>query len=177
MNFTGAGCLFFNEQFLLAGYQPRKQRPVLSGLGGKKEGDEDVFTTGLRETLEELFELFYVPPGWIEQIQCSVPHKGLLKNGDYVSILYSFDDLQKILEILKTLSCKSDLYDDFPTNLLALVFNRKQMDKPPEVSHLTFVPLVFHTTETPFVSPEFLKDMRLLLQSGILVQPRGSVDS
>lgn len=167
MNFTGAGCLFFNEQFLLAGYQPRKQRPVLSGLGGKKEGDEDVMTTALRETLEELFELSSVPPGWIEQIQTSVSHKGFLKNGDYVSVLYSFDQLQMILEILKTLGCESDLYEDFPTNLLSLVFNRKQMESPPEVSHLTFVPLVFHTTETPFVSPEFLKDMRLLLQSGV----------
>lgn len=176
MDFTGAGCLFYNDQFLLAGYQPRKQRPVLSGLGGKKEVGEDVLTTALRETIEELFELSAVAPGWIEQIQCSVPHKGLLKNGDYISVLYSFDDLQKILEILKTLGCESELYTEFPTNLLALVFNRKQTEKIPEVSHLTFLPLVFHAVETPFVSPYFLKDMRLLLQSGI-IQPCSTVDS
>jgi hypothetical protein len=174
MNFTAAGCLFYNEQFLLAGYQPRKQRPVLSGLGGKREEGEEFWTTALRETVEELFELSTVPPGWIEQIQCSVPHKGFLKNGDYVSVLYSFDDLQKILEILKTLQCQSELYEEFPTNLLALLFNRKQLEYPAEVSHLTFLPLVLHAVDTPFVSSDFLKDMRLLLQSGI-VQPRGSI--
>lgn len=168
MNFTGAGCLFFNEQFLLAGYQPRKQKPMLSGLGGKREGEEDMFTTALRETIEELFELPAVPSEWIDQIQRSIPHKGILKNGDYVSVLYSFDDLQSILNILHANSCRSDLYEDFPTTLLSLVFNRKQLNQRPELSHLTFLPLVFHAVDTPFVSAEFLKDMRLLLQSGLL---------
>lgn len=176
MDFTGAGCLFFNDQFLLAGYQPRKQRPVLSGLGGKKEEGEEIWTTALRETIEELFELSTVPAVWIEQIQCSVPHKGFLKNGEYVSVLYSFEDLQTILEILKMMGCKSEFYDEFPTNLLALLFHRKQLETLPEVSHLTFLPLVLHALDTPFVSPQFLKDMRLLLQSGAL-QPRGSIHS
>lgn len=167
MNFTGAGCLFFHDQFLLAGYQPRKQRPVLSGLGGKREGDEDFFTTALRESLEELFEIT-VPVAWIHQIQTTVPNKGVLKNGDYYLVLYSFEDLQTILQILNTNGCESPLYQDFPTNLLSLVFNRKQLEHPPEVSHLTFLPLVVHETKTPFVSSEFLKDMKLLLESGLL---------
>jgi hypothetical protein len=169
MNFTGAGCLFFNEQFLLAGYQPRKQRPMLSGLGGKREGEEDFLTTAIRETLEELFEIS-VPVAWIHQIQTTVPNKGVLKNGDYSLVLYSFDDLQTILHILKANHCISELYDDFPTNLLALVFNRKQLKQLPEISHLTFLPLVFHAIETPFVSADFLKDMKLLLQSGLIPQ-------
>ena len=174
MNFTGAGCMFFNEQYLLAGYQPRKQKPVLSGLGGKREGEEDILTTALRETLEELFELETVPLEWITAIQESVPNKGLLKNGEYVSVLYSFDDLQKILDLLKEKGCQSQLYEYFPTNLLPLLFNRRQLKTPPEISHLTLLPLVFHALETPFVSPSFLKDMRLLLQSGV-VQPSSSV--
>jgi hypothetical protein len=174
MNFTGAGCLFFNDQFLLAGYQPRKQKPMMSGLGGKREGEEEFLTTALRETLEELFEIT-VPFVWIEQIQTTVPNKGVLKNGDYVSVLYSFEDLQKMLEILKINHCESLLYDDFPTNLLALVFNRKQLKQLPEISHLTFLPLVFHAVETPFVSSEFLKDIKLLLQSGLLSKPSSSV--
>jgi hypothetical protein len=50
----------------------------VSGLGGKREEGEEFWTTALRETVEELFELSTVPPGWIEQIQCSVPYKGFL---------------------------------------------------------------------------------------------------
>lgn len=164
MNFSSAGCLFSNEQFLLAGYQPRKQKPFLSGLGGKREGDESFFVTALRETIEELFEIQTVPFEWIEEIQTTVVHKGIVKNGDYISVLYSFQDLESILHLLKQRGVESELYEIFPTSLFELIFKRKLLEYPAEISHLTLLPLVLHSIETPFVSPYFIKDMRLLLQ-------------
>lgn len=173
MNFTGAGCIFSNEQFILAGYQPRKQKPIVSGLGGKREGEEEASTTALRETLEELFELHEaISPEWIQQIQTTIPSKGVLQNGDYISFLYTFEDLQKLLELLHQYGCQSCLYDTFPTNLFSLLFNRKLLAYPPEVSHLLLFPLVHHPKEAPFVAKHFLSDIRLLL-----TKPSSSVDS
>lgn len=172
MNFAAAGCLFWNDQYVLGGYQPRKQKPMISGLGGKKEDGEDSSRTALRETIEELFELETVPLEWIESIQQELGPRPHLPNGEYISILYSFDDLHHILQILQAKGAQSPLYEEFPTNLLSLLFNRKQLASPPEISHLVLIPRVQHPKDCPFVSPYFLKDIRLLL-----LQPSGPVDS
>lgn len=164
MEFTGAGCIFCNSQYILAGYQPRKQKPCISGLGGKREGTEDVSFTALRETIEELFELQTVPPEWIESLLQTLKPFQLLPNGDYVSVVYSFEDLSTLLHYLHEKGCKSELYEEFPTNLLSLLFNRKLLDYPAEISHLILLPLVNHSKENPFVASHFLKDIRLLLQ-------------
>lgn len=164
MNYASAGCIFHSKQFILAGYQPRKQKPVLSGLGGKREGNEECIATALRETIEELFELQTVPLEWIQEIQERIPSQGHIQTGDYVSFLYSFDDLQKMLDLLKEKGAMSELYDEFPTNIVSLLFNRKQLEYPAEISHLVLFPLVVHPKDAPFVSPYFLKDIRCLLQ-------------
>jgi hypothetical protein len=52
-----AGIVFTNGTHILAGYQPRKKNPHISGLGGSKQKDESYMQTAWRETLEELFEL------------------------------------------------------------------------------------------------------------------------
>jgi hypothetical protein len=162
MNYSSAGCMFFDQQFVLAGYQPRKQKPFLSGLGGKREGKETYDITALRETIEELFEFQTVPLEWITDIQERVPSKGTVKNGDYIIVLYSFEDLQQILEILQERGAVSELYSKFPVNLVDLLFHRKQLQYPAEISHLTLLPFVNHSSDTPFVSPYFVKDIRIL---------------
>jgi hypothetical protein len=172
MNFTSAGCIFYNEQFILAGYQPRKQKPIVSGLGGKREGEEDASTTALRETIEELFELQTVPLEWIQEIQATIPFQSFLQNGDYITFLYSFDDLQKLLLSLQFKGCTSEVYEEFPTNLFSLLFNRKQLAYPAEISHLLLFPLVNHPKDSPFVDRHFLSDLRLLL-----AKPSGPVDT
>ena len=172
MNFTGAGMLFCNSQFCLGGYQPRKQKPMISGLGGKREGEEDILTTAFRETLEELFELSTIPLEWIESLQKEVSWKAQIPNGEYISFVYSFEDLQSILNFLAKKEVQSPVYTEFPTNLLSLIFNRSLKTPPPEISHLVLLPLVSHSKENPFVSPYFLKDLRLLLS-----QPSGTIHS
>ena len=164
--------LFCNSQFCLGGYQPRKQKPMISGLGGKREGEEEILTTAFRETLEELFELSTVPLEWIESLQKEVSWKTKIMNGEYVSFVYSFEDLQCILNFLEKQGVQSPLYEEFPTNLVSLLFNRNLKTPPPEISHLVLLPLVSHPKDNPFVSPYFLKDLRLLLS-----QPSGSIDS
>ena len=172
MSFTGAGCIFLNDQYILAGYQPRKAKPILSGLGGKREGEETSLVTALRETIEELFELQTVPLEWIEWIHTTIPYQKLLQNGDYISYVYTFDNLQQILEYLKGKGAVSELYDEFPTNLLSLLFHRKQLAYPPEISHLVLFPLVDHPKDSHFVAKHFLSDLRLLL-----IKPSGPVSS
>ena len=51
-NFMGAGCIFTNGTHVLAGFQPNKKSPAISGFGGKRHGTETFTQTALRETLE-----------------------------------------------------------------------------------------------------------------------------
>ena len=55
-NFRAAGSVFTDSKIILAGYQPRKKKPFISGIGGKREEGESYMDTAIRETVEELFE-------------------------------------------------------------------------------------------------------------------------
>lgn len=172
MNFKGAGCIFRNESHLLAGYQPRKAKPIVSGLGGKREGEESALVTALRETLEELFEFQTVPFQWIEEIQQRIPYRRTLENGEYISYVYTFEDLERILSFLHEQGASSELYTVFPLNLFSLLFERKQLSYPPEISHLLLLPLVNHPKDSHFIARHFFSDIHLLL-----TQPSGPIDS
>ena len=164
MNFTSAGCLFTDEMCVLAGYQTRKQKPFLSGLGGKRRGEETYFVTALRETLEELFEIKTVPLEWIEDILQEVPFPKELHNGDYIFLLYTFDDLERMLQRLSRKNIQSPLYTIFPTTKTQLLFERKKTNPPAEISHLALLPLVSQPPDNPLVSHHFLKDIRIFLE-------------
>ena len=91
MEYTSAGCIFTNGTHILGGYQPNKQAPCISGIGGKREGCEEFVETAMREMLEEIFGI-YARPDFVTALMV-VPYERLLISGDYVSLIYSFSSV------------------------------------------------------------------------------------
>jgi len=157
--YEGSGCIFTDENHYLAGYQPNKKNPMISGIGGSKEEGETYIITAIREAIEELFEV-NVKREIINDIQMYIMPRRIIKNGSYVIVKYSFEDLQYMMKIIRSHRIVSPLYDKIPINILELIFNRK-IDKSSEISHLAILPLV--KCEGDFVGNELLSDINLLL--------------
>ena len=154
--FKAAGVVFTDGKLILAGYQPLKKTPFISGIGGSKEPGESYKETALREMVEELFE---VPPpaGLIAELKKHKPNR-VLHTGTYVRLVYTFEDLDAMLKLMKTYSLKSPLYDTFPETLMELLFERRPKAKV-EISHLCLLPVVKHDAGAPFVVSYFVKEM------------------
>lgn len=155
-----AGVIFTDETLLLCGYQPHKAAPCISGIGGTCEPGEDVFTCAIREMIEELFESKYMAPGLLRTMKEIAPRK-VFVNQNYHIIMYSFEDLDRILKTLAMLGLESPLYDVFPTTLHALLFTRKVGSVSAEISHLALLPIVHYTS--PFVDSHLISDMKEIL--------------
>jgi hypothetical protein len=161
MEYSSAGCIFTNGRHVLGGYQPSKATPCISGIGGKKEGDEEFIETAMREMLEELFGIYNRKD--LTKSLMAIPYERLLISGDYLNVVYNFDGLVKILEELRNLYAVSSLYMELPLTLTELILNRLPVDS--EISHLCLLPVVKHTRGTPFVENCFMKDIVMLLPS------------
>ena len=160
MEYTSAGCIFTNGTHIIAGYQPNKPNPCISGLGGKKEEGETVLQTAIRETIEELFG-FYDFPEIVLKV-CLLEPMQVFHNGKYGMVVYSFCDLEKILVIVKESGKVSPLYAEMPVSLNDLLFLR--MEGKAEISHLCVLPLLKHEKKYPFIEPYFLKDLQMLVE-------------
>ena len=159
--YKAAGSVFTDGKLILAGYQPLKNKPFISGIGGKKEEGETYKVTALRETVEELFEFDTVPGKLIEDLMKVTPEK-VIQNGTYIMMVYNFDDLATMLKIISKYKLKSKLYDAAPLTLMDLLFKRK-IDLV-EISHLALLPLVKHEKSTPYVNAYFIEDMPILMK-------------
>lgn len=157
--FKAAGCIFTDGKYALAGYQQNKGRPSISGLGGSKKNGETFMDTALRETLEELFEVYDIEQKLLKELKAISPRR-LYQSDDYVSVIYSFDDLQRFLTILKrsTKVKATVLYKIFPKSVYELIHNRVIVSTS-EISYLMLVPLLKHKPGNPFIDPLFLKDI------------------
>ena len=146
---------------MLGGYQPKKESPCISGIGGKRElRDTSFLYTGLREFLEEIFAI-EPTTSYIELIQEHVTPLRIVELGGYINIVYSFTDLETILSILNAKGVTSRLYDTFPLSLNDLIFSRKVTEEQ-EITHLAILPRVSTHGEGPFVGREFIKDMKYI---------------
>jgi len=153
--YTGAGCLFINGVHTLAGYQPRKSEPTISGFGGKKEPEEtDPFQTAVRETLEELFGLH---KDVIKHIQLPLKPKRIIQNGSYHVYVFTFADLEQILYTLQELGVSSPYYLYLPNTIPELIFHRR-VDSDSEIGSLCLLP-----AEIATISKDFLEDMKRVL--------------
>lgn len=167
IDYTAAGSVFTDGRLILAGYQPLKRSPTISGIGGKKEEGEAYIETAIRETIEELFEVSDIPKSLIADIKTVTPQR-IIQNGKYIMIVYNFADLEEILKIVKKHKISSPIYDKMPVNLMDLLFNRKLIySNPdpfwkPEISHLSLLPVVNHKG-AHFVDSGFIDDMPILL--------------
>jgi len=160
MEYTSAGCIFTNGTHILGGYQPNKQAPCISGIGGKREGCEEFVQTAMREMLEEMFGI-YARPDFVTAVM-TIPYDRLLISGDYVSLIYSFSSLEKILTELVRLEATSSMYNEMPLCLNDLIL--KRLPTKSEISHLCLLPVVKHPRGTPFIENCFMKDIIGLLQ-------------
>ena len=144
-----SGVLFTDNNVLLAGYQPKQK--TISGIGGMANPGETTHQTAMREMLEELFGYEIIPADLLKDVQLS-PQR-VLWSKDYVVYVYSFRDLEVILDIIKWHNIRSPFYAVLPLSCADLVFKRRT---PPdaEITHLCVLPC-----ESQDITPELLGDI------------------
>ena len=154
--FKAAGVAFTNGIHVLAGFQPHKKHPSISGIGGSREPGESYMQTALRECVEELFEPKSIPKTLIPKLAGIAPQK-VIQTGSYINAIYTFDDLHAMFLIIKRAGLQSPLYKTFPKTLMELIMNRK-FTSAAEISHLVLLPVVAQSAET-YMDPNFVADM------------------
>lgn len=153
MEYTAAGCLFVNGTHALAGYQPGKTVPCISGIGGKREErDSGVMETALREMLEEVLGIY--DSARFMGALTGVEYITMIRGRNYVNIVYSFLALEKILAVVQGSGVQSPYYKVFPLTLNDLIFSREAGGA--EIVHFAVLPLV---PDLPWVDPYFVKDL------------------
>ena len=160
--YTCAGTIFTDGKLILAGYQPHKRVPFITGIGGSKYENETYLETAIRETLEELFEFETIPQALLYEIQFTVPPKRTLQNKNYSMVVYTFTDLETILGLFCKYELTSKVYDEIPKTLFDVLFRRNTCETA-EISHVCILPFVAHRSNRPFVDKHFVKDIQLLL--------------
>lgn len=153
-----AGCLFTDKKYVLAGFQEKNGKHIISGFGGKiEETDECQIDTAIRETIEELFHVQEVPKELIKYLMIHYIPRNHFQNGDYRVFIYDFLDLADFLHICLGFGIQSPLYDVFPKSLEALILHRKIVPEA-EIKQLVLLPL-FSALE---ICPYFQSDLALL---------------
>lgn len=171
--FMGAGCVFADDKHILAGYQPHKGKPCISGIGGHAEAGETYLQTAYRETIEEIFHVSTIPSGLVDTlIRRMRPHDIRNKKG-YVILRFTFQDLTLFLQLCKQAKLQTPLYTKFPLTLFDLIRLRKR-DTHAELSTLCLLPIENHTNRmTQFVHPGFVHDISEISEDIRKVQTTG----
>lgn len=155
-----AGCLFTDKKYILAGFQTKNEKTILSGFGGKiEESDDCEIDAAIRETLEELFHIQNVSKELIHYIMVHYIPRNQFKNGDYHVYVYDFLDLADFLQICVGFGIHSPLYEVFPKCLEDLILKRKILPEA-EVQQLLLLPV---STEIE-ICPYFQSDLKILAQ-------------
>lgn len=165
-NYKASGVLFTNGTHMLAGYQSNKKTSFISGIGGTRENGETYFETAIRETLEELFEIYIITEKLFQDIKEHLIPKKVIQIKQYINIIFSFSDLQILMDLIKKHNIISELYVSFPSNINDLIFNRKLLDKKVEISHLCILPLVNYSN-TSHIDRHFLSDISQVMDINI----------
>lgn len=153
-----AGCLFTDKRYVLAGFQTKNEKVILSGFGGKIEDSDDCEIDGaIRETLEELFHIQNVSKELIHYLMVHYIPRNQFQNGEYRVHVYDFLDLADFLQICAGFGVKSPLYDVFPRCLEDLILKRKIVSEA-EVQNLILLPLASDLE----ICPYFQSDLKIL---------------
>ncbi len=139
---AAAGCFFTNGTHVLAGYQPTKKQPIISGIGGRVKPGETWHQAAIREMFEELLEIHELPDQFTTEIGAAVKFSHAFVSNKYTFTLYSFADLEKILVLAAAKGLASPAYPDgIPTTVADLVFKRN-IQATTEVKQLVLLPLI-----------------------------------
>jgi len=154
-DYVSAGCMFIDNKSVLAGYQPNKKKPMISGFGGKRKMGESFMDTALRETFEELFDIEIVPKILIKEVSEKIQPREIRTQGSYIMLIYTLSDLDNILFLARKYIGCSELYPiSFPKNYIELMYYRTN-NGDCEVSHIVLLPRVRNI----YIDPLFMGDI------------------
>lgn len=156
---ASGGCIFTDGTYVLAGLQVKNEQKLVSGFGGKALEAEESIHGALRETVEELLELFDIPQ-IIDDIFIHYLPQRFFQNGSYLLLQYTFEDLEDILKTIQSYKVVSPVYETFPLTIQDLLFKRKRSETA-EIQCLAFLPL----TDGMQFDNAFLSDIALLLKT------------
>lgn len=146
-----AGCLFYQNNLVLAAYNPKYQ--IWSGIGGKIMPDEAPKAAAFRETIEELFG-FTPSQDIIDECLHAFNLSELTINNTYGIVPINFTMFVHLSYILRAKKCTSIYYNTIPTEINELVYQRKIIHNA-EITHLKIV----NTLESnPEISRDLLTD-------------------
>ena len=158
-NFMGAGCVFTDGKHVLAGYQPNKKHPCISGIGGHREKGENYYQTAFRETVDEIYHVSKLPTHLVPRLMNELHPKKEENHNNYIILNYNFDDFKKFLKICKKSGLESPVYKNIPRTLMEAIKER-EVDLAAEITHLCLLPVIRDFEGRSFVHPAFLKDMK-----------------
>jgi len=164
--FTAAGVLFTDGTHVLAGFQPLKETPSISGFGGSREGKETIRETAFRELLEELFDpepepepTFNIKP-LIRVLKERYKKDPIVKKSSYRFLILPFRELTAILALVKAIGLRSQVYTMIPTTIADLIKKRR----PLPTSEISTLMLLSRTATTgskgEAIDPHFLEDLQ-----------------
>jgi hypothetical protein len=164
-NYTSAGCIFIEKSLILSGYQKKKSKYIISGIGGKKEkNDKNPIHTAIREMVEELFNVTTLSDKLLNELIQIKPKKTIITK-NHVNFIFTFFQLDEMLEIMYDYKIKSNIYSVFPTCINELLFNRK-INNNSEISHLCLLPIV-KTKIT--IDNDFINDINSLDENTTMI--------
>jgi hypothetical protein len=157
--FQAAGVLFTDGTDVLAGFQPLKEEPSISGFGGSREGKETIRETAFRELLEELFEpepTFDIKP-LIRVLKERYKKDPIVKKSSYRFLILPFRELTAILSLVKAIDLRSQVYTTIPTTITNLIKKRRPLPTS-EISTLHLLSRSASYGES--IDPHFLEDLQ-----------------
>jgi hypothetical protein len=168
--------IFTDGSVVLCGWEPRKRRPGLYGIGGKAEralDHGDYRQTAVREVIEELYGA--VPSARLMETVaaaiCGDAGRATVADGDYLMIRCSFRDLQRLLELVVAArpAMVSPLYPTrLPRTLEELLFARCSAVAT-EMAQLCLLPV---TQQVPRISNDLGGDIIRLWVSSEKALPK-----
>ena len=149
-----AGILFTNEKLFLAGYKSFKG--YITGIGGKQRNNETLFSTAIRETLEELLGIENIESFEMDTFMNVIKPFKHIENAGYTHFCCTFADLTLFLKFAYIFYKKTKFYDSFPLTLEQLLLERKNSEDS-EISHLALIPCV----QNVYIAKHLVEDINL----------------
>lgn len=150
-----AGCLFYQNNLVLAAYNPKHQ--IWSGIGGKIMPDEQPKAAAFRETIEELFG-FTPSQDIINECLHAFTLSELKVNNSYGIVPINFDMFVHLSYILRAKLCTSIYYNSIPMDINDLIYNRKIVVGA-EITHLKIINTM---DPNPEISTDLLIDYKMV---------------
>ena len=107
--------------------------------------------------IEELFNVTTLSDKLLNELIKIKPKKTIISK-NHVNYVFTFFELDEMLEIMNDYKIKSNIYSIFPTCINELLFNRK-INNNSEISHLCLLPIV---KTKIIIDNDFMNDIYLL---------------